>query len=169
MLIEERQSGDQQRLKSLARREKNAQQRDRYRAALLALEHLETRDIEVALDRSRRFVQRWAYAYRDGGIEGLKDKPRGGSKPRLPREREAEFKARLDAGPRPEDGVCSLRGKDAVKILDNEFGVKLTLNGIYCLLHRLGYSCLAPRPRHEKQDLKAQEQFRRRAPLLSSA
>jgi hypothetical protein len=26
----------------------------------------------------------------------------------LPREREAELKARLDAGPRPEDGVCTL-------------------------------------------------------------
>jgi hypothetical protein len=28
------------------------------------------------LQRSRGFVQRWAYAYREGGIEALKEKPR---------------------------------------------------------------------------------------------
>lgn len=167
MLIEERQIGDQQKLKSLAGKEKDAQQRDRYRAALLAVGHHETQAIEIALDRSRRFVQRWAYAYRDGGLEALKDKPRGGSKPRLLHEREVEFKARLDAGAKPEDGVCTLRGKDVVKILEKEFAVKLTLNGAYCLLHRLGYSSLVPRPRHEKQDVQAQQEFRKRAPLLS--
>lgn len=169
MLVQERQSGDQEKLKSLARGETKAQQRDRYRAVLLAIQQRETRDIEVALDRSRAFVQRWAYAYRDGGIEALKDLRRGGSKPKLPAERVAQFKARLDAGPRPEDGVCTLRGKDAVRILDQEFGVKLSLNGAYSLLHRLGYSCLMPRPRHEKQDVQAQEEFKRRAPFLSSA
>jgi transposase len=45
--------------------------------------------------------------------------------------------------------------------------VKYTLDGIYPLLHRLGYSCLAPRPRHEKQDLAAQRAFSEQsAPLL---
>jgi transposase len=124
--------------------------------------------IADALGRSRAFVQRWAYAYRDGGITSLTDKPRGGSKPKLPREMEARLKARIDAGPTREDKVCTLRGKDVQRIIREEFGVEVSLNAAYRTLHRMGYSCLAPRPRHEKQDLVAQEKFKADgAPLLS--
>lgn len=70
-------------------------------------------------------------------------------------------------GPREGDGVCTLRGKDAVRILNGEFGVAYSLNGVYDLLHRLGFSCLSPRPRHEKNDPAAMEAFKERAPLLS--
>ena len=49
-------------------------------------------------------------------------------------------------------GVCSLRGVDAVRILEAEFGVRYTLDGVYDLLHRLRLSCLVPRPRHRKND-----------------
>ncbi|MFN0134366.1 MAG: winged helix-turn-helix domain-containing protein, partial [Phycisphaerales bacterium] len=72
-----------------------------------------------------------------------------------------------DAGPTDADGVCTLRGKDVRRILEHEFGVKYTLDGVYPLLHRLGCSCLAPRPRHEKQDLAAQRKFKdESAPFL---
>jgi transposase len=77
------------------------------------------------------------------------------------------LRARLDAGPTEADKVCTLRGKDVQRILAEEMGVKLSLNAAYATLHRLGYSCLAPRPRHEKQDLAAQEKFKTEAaPLL---
>ena len=168
MHIIERQDGDVARLQSLARREKNAEQRDRYRVTMLAIDGCETGDIQDRLHRSRGFVQRWSYAYRDGGVEALRDKPRGGSKPKLPRELEAAFKARIEAGPRPEDGVCTLRGKDAQRILKNEFGVAMDLGNAYRTLHRLGYSCLKPRPRHEKNNPQAMAQFRGAAPLLSA-
>jgi transposase len=167
MLIQEREAGDVAWLRRLAVKEKDAEQKDRYLAVVHAAQGVETAVIQRMLARSRGFVQRWAYAYRDGGIGALKDKPRGGSRPKLPREQEEQLKARLDAGPRPEDGVCTLRGKDAIRIIEEMFGVKYTLNGIYPLLRRLGYSCLAPRPRHERQDQAAQKKFKQEtAPLL---
>jgi len=76
--------------------------------------------------------------------------------------------ARLDAGPTPEDKVCTLRGRDVQRILREEMDVELSLNAAYVTLHRLGYSCLAPRPRHEKQDLEAQARFKEAAPPLSA-
>jgi transposase len=168
MNIVERQDGDAAHLQAWARKTRNAEQRDRYRVAALALEGRQTQDIQERLHRSRGFVQRWAYAYRESGIAALQAKPRGGRRPKLPREQEASFTARLDAGPRAEDGVCTLRGKDAQRILDVEFGVPLSLSGAYDQLHRLGYSCLKPRPRHEKQNPHAQQEFRQHAPLLSA-
>jgi transposase len=169
MQISERVKGDIDTLVRLARREKDAEQKDRLLVAAHACGGVETADLQRMLARSRGFVQRWAYAYRDGGLGALKEQPRPGRAPTLPRAREAEFKARLDAGPTEADGVCTLRGRDVRRILEREFGVRYTLDGVYPLLHRLGYSCLAPRPRHEKQDLAAQQKFTTvSAPFLSA-
>ncbi|UCE48281.1 MAG: winged helix-turn-helix domain-containing protein, partial [Phycisphaerales bacterium] len=44
---------------------------------------------------------------------------------------------------------------------EKEFGVLYTLDGVYKLLHRLGYSCLKPRPRHEKADPAVQQAFKK--------
>ena len=163
----ERQSGDVAELRRRVRNELHAMQRDRYRAVLLAIDGHDAPAIGKTLARSRRSVQDWVYAYRDGGIEQLQPKPRPGRPTKLPREREAEFTARLEAGPRASDGgVCTLRGKDVVRILETEFGVGYTLHGAYDLLHRLGYSCLTPRPVHEKNDPAEVQHFKANAPFL---
>lgn len=169
MEVGQRESGDMERLGVLLRKERDAEQRDRYLVVFHALSGKQTLWIAGGLGRSRAFVQRWVYAYRDGGIDALKDKPRGGSKPKLPREHEARLKARIDAGPTEQDRVCTLRGRDVQRIIREEFGVEVSLNVAYRTLHRMGYSCLVPRPRHEKQDLAAQKKFKdESAPFLSA-
>lgn len=167
MLIKEREPGDVKRLRELARREKRAEQKDRLMVAVLAIEQMQTLDIQRSLCRSRGFVQRWSYAYRDGGIEAVRDKPRGGSEAKISGEKAEKLKARLDAGPTEADGVCTLRGKDIQRIAREELGTQVGLSSVYRTLERLGYSCLSPRPRHEQQDLEAQRKFKdERAPFL---
>jgi transposase len=166
MQVRERDAGDVAELTRRASLERDALRRDRCRAVLMSIAGDEAVDIAKALGRARRSVQDWAYAYRDGGIDAIQPARRKGREPKLPREREAELAARLDGGPRPSDGVCTLRGRDVVSILEREFGVRYSLGGAYDLLHRLGYSCLTPRPLHEKSDPAAIEQFKTDAPLL---
>jgi transposase len=145
-----------------------AVQRDRLRAARLALDGGEALQIAATLARSRRFVQEWAYAYRDGGVEALRPGKSSGRPTKLPREKEQAFGARMPAGATEADGgVCSLRGADAMKILEAEFGVRYTLDGVYDLLHRLKLSCLVPRPRHRKNDPQVMRRWLDDAPLLS--
>ena len=168
MLIAERTPGDVAVLRARADAEKDALRRDRYRAVLLAIDGREARDIAAAIGRARRSVQDWAYAYRDGGVDAVQPKRRVGRIPRLSPEMEARLKARLLAGPLPADGVCALRGRDVVRILEREFGVRHTIGSIYGVLARIGYSCLSPRPRHEKNDPAAIAQFRADAPFLST-
>ena len=170
MRIKERIQGDRGELKRRIHREPDAQQRDRFRSALLAIEGNTTLAIADTLARSRKFVQRWAYRYRDGGITTMTQKPLGGAKPKLDISQQIEFITRFKAGPIEADGeLCTLRGKDAVRILADEFGVQYSLTGAYQLLHRNGLSCLKPRPRHRKNDLKTMELWLKEAPLLSKA
>ncbi len=168
MNLTERTCGDLEELQRRAAAEHDALRRDRYRAVLLALAGKEAEQIAEALGRARRSVQDWAYAYRDGGIDAIQPKPRPGRTPKLPRDREAQLLARLDAGAHPDDGVCTLRGKDVVRILEQEFGVKYTLGGAYDLLWRLGYSCLTPHPLPEKSDPKAIAKLPGAVSLLSA-
>lgn len=88
MQIVERESGEMDRLRALAASETHALRRDRYRAVLLALEGEEAVVIAKAVGRSRRSVQDWAYAYRDGGIDAIQPRPRKGRPTKLPRDRE---------------------------------------------------------------------------------
>ncbi len=161
-------AGDLTRLEELVSREINAKQRDRYRAVfLVASEQLEGDEIAKRLGRSARFVDEWVARYRRGGIDALRPRKQPGRRPKLSAEQEQKLKQRLDAGPRKEDGVCTLRGRDIIRIIQEEFGVVHTLGGIYDVLRRIGYSSLLPRPRHLKNDPAAMEQFTTtRAPFL---
>lgn len=168
MNVSERSAGDVDELTLRVACGPDALQRDRYRAVLMAPEGDEAVEIAEALGRARRSVQDWVYAYRDGGVDNLLPGKSPGRPTKLPREREAAFEARPEEGPRPEDGVCTLRGRDVVSILQREFGVTYSLDGAYDLLERLGYSCPTPRPRHEENDPAAVAEFKAQAPLLSA-
>jgi len=169
MKVTVRREGDLERLDELIAREKVAVQRDRLRAVRLALDGVEALQIAATLSRSRRFVQEWAYAYRDGGVEAIRPGKSSGRPTKLPRDKEQAFRARMLGGATEADGgVCSLRGVDALKILEAEFGARYTLDGVYDLLHRLKLSCLVPRPRHRKNDPQVMQQWLEGAPLLSN-
>lgn len=168
MNITERESGDVLKLEALVGAERDAKQRDRYRVALLAIRGWKANDIAEALASSRRAVQEWAYRYRDGGIAALVPCKPKGNPPKLPPAQHDAFRQRIIDGPRDGDGVCTLRARDARDILQSEFGVAYKLQSVYDLMHRLGLSCLKPRPRHEQSDPEARRVFKEEsAPLLS--
>jgi transposase len=171
MIVVERCDGDRERLRGLIRSEKNAKQRDRFRAVLLALDGCEKADIMRTLARSKRFVEDWVYKYRDApdatqALAVLHPKKQPGASPRLAREREQEFLRRVDESPREGDGVCTLRGVDLQRILLEEFGARYSERGVYALMRRLGYSSLTPRPIHEKHDAHRAQDFKDNAPSL---
>jgi transposase len=168
MDIVERTLGDRSELLRRIGREKKAKQRDRWRAVLMALDGGDAPAIASRLGRSRRFVQAWAYAYRDGGIGAIGEKPRPGRPTTLPRDLQEQFKRRVLDGPTDADGgLCTLRGRDAQRILGVQYGVAYSLNGVYTLMARLGLACLKPRPRHRKNDPQAMAEWLERAPFLS--
>ena len=164
---------DIHRLRQLVAGERKAIQRDRYRVVLLAAQppddvELTREQIAQAVGRSRQFVDEWVGRYRRGGIDRLHARKQPGNKPSLTPEQQEAFKARLLAGPIDADGgVCTLRGREAQRVLAMEFGVPLKLSAVYAWMHRVGLSCLKPRPRHRKNNPQAMKAWLDQAPLLS--
>lgn len=148
-------------LSSLARKQKQAKLRIRWQAIVLAREGKTAPQIAASLGVARRSVQQWVQNYNRRGADGMADQPRSGRPSWLTIDQQQRLRERLDAGPRMEDGVCSLRAADVKRILEQEFGVLYALKGVYKLLHRLGYSYLCPRPRHKLADASAQEAFKK--------
>src|SRR4051794_41584403 len=58
----------------------------------------------------RQTLRDWVHRYNAEGIEGLRDRPRSGRKPRLTAEQEAELVTAVEQGPDPDrDGVVRWR------------------------------------------------------------
>lgn len=135
----------------------------RLRAVALAMLGRTAVQIAEALGCSPRAVQAWVARYNDGGPDDMGDRPRPGQPSHLPEAMVERFRARIDAGPTSDDGACTLRAKEVRTILEAEFGVAYSLSGVYALLHRLGYSCLDPRPRHRKSDPEVMDAFKKKS------
>ena len=148
-------------LQTLYRTEKNARLARRIHAVYLAAKGLSCSQIITITGAARRTIQQWVRKYNKQGIDGLKDKPRPGQPTKLHRNAELRFCKRIEAAPTKKDGVSVLNGPAIRRILEREFGVLYSMQGLYDLLHRLGYSCLCPRPQHEKADPQLQEQFKK--------
>ena len=132
----------------------------RVQTVVLAKQGRTAQDIADALGCSLKAVKNWVAQYNCGGIDALYERPRSGRPPRLDPQEYPRLKQRLDAPPRPEDGVCTFRGRDVQRILEQEFGVLMSLQAVYDLLHRFGYSSLMPRPQHEDANPEVQEFFK---------
>jgi transposase len=161
MNVTPHQLNDIDELRRRVRKETNAKQRDRYRVVLLALEGKMEPDIRRMLHRSRGFIQRWVYAYRDQGIAGLFPQSPPGKPSKLTNTQREQLKASLE-------GQTDLRrGIDFRQRIQDFFGVPYSLSGAFHVLHELGYEPLRPRPVNPKKDSEAEEAWKQAAPLLS--
>lgn len=141
----------------------------RLRAVALALGGDTASEIAEALECTPRAVQKWVARYNAGGPKALADRPGRGRKPKLATSEHDRLRRRIEAEPTPEDGTCAFHGHDVRRIVRDEFGVMLSQQAIYDLLHRLGLSSLMPRPTHRKSDPEAQARFKRGSAADSDA
>src|SRR6202049_579310 len=112
-------------------------------------EGMEHEDAARLAGLSRSAAYEWHNRYEEDGIEGLRDRPRPGRRPRVDAVTSARFKERIVAGAELErDGVVAFRAVDAQRILKEEFAIDCSLSSTYRLLHRIKLSWLTPRPRH---------------------
>ena len=132
----------------------------RHQAVVLAKQGHSAPAIARALGCSRRAVQAWVDRYNQGAWRPSRSGPDTGRPPRLAAADVPRFRDRREAGPTPEDGVCTFRCQDLRRILEEEFGVSLRRQAIDDLLHRLDSSSLMPRPQHEQANPEVQEFFK---------
>ena len=170
MNVQWKDPGDADRLRDLIAAETQAIQRDRFRVVLVAgaglgdRKELEREEMAAIVERSRQFVDTWVGRYRQQGMAGLYAKKQPGAASKLTPEQQQEFIQWLEKGPLPEEKLAAYNGPILREKIQERFGKLYSLNGVYALLHRLGYNDLMPRTTHPDTDPAVLESFKKEFP-----
>ena len=146
--------------KSLILKEKNA----RMRVRLMALAHIQDGVNRTQAARflkvSRGSVNKWVQLFISSGIDGLKEKPRSGRPSALSEVQLLQLKEYVITNSiKPTGG--RLKALLLVDYINQEFNVLYSIDNVYRLLHQLGFSWITSRSKHPKQDVEAQEHFKK--------
>ena len=154
-------AGAAKELAAALRREKRSINQIRFQAVLSVTRGNHVPMVAQWMSVSQRSVRQWVHRYNLSGLAGLQDQ-RQGRQCRMSYAQLEKIRKRLRKGAQPEDGVCSLRGCDIQRLLEQEFHVRYCRSSVYYFLHhQLGMSYLKPRPLHRKADLEAQAAFKK--------
>lgn len=168
MKVDWKDTGDANQLRVLMAAEREAKQRDRLRVVLLAGEglgqekELEREQIARVVGRSRQFVDAWVGRYRRQGLAGLYARKQPGAESKLTPHQQQELIAWLERGPAEEEKLAAYNGPILREKIREHFGKLYSLNGVYALLHRLGYNDLMPRGHHPDTDPAVLESFKKK-------
>ena len=147
----------------LARKEGDARRRLR----LMALAHLKEGkscvEVASALRVTRHAVMRWVQWFDAGGMARLAGMPHDWSTQRLPKDQEERFRQALEELQRARGGG-RVRGEEIRQLLDEQFGVAYSLNGVYDLMKRLNMVWISARAISPYADPVAQAEFKKNVP-----
>jgi len=169
MKVDWKEAADADRLRVLIAAEANAKQRDRFRVVLLAGAGLGEQkecgreQIAAVVGRARQFVDQWVGRYRKEGLAGLYARKQPGAEAKLTPEQQQQLVGWLEAGPAPEEKLAAYNGPILREKIQEHFGKVYSLNGVYALLHRLGYNDLMPRTTHPDTDPARLESFKKKS------
>ena len=114
------------------------------------------KDVAAFLGVSTRAVGKWMAAYRDGGEDGLKARPRTGAAPKLSKRRERSVLAWMAESPRAfgyADDLWTTRR--LAEVIEKRFKVRFNSNYLAEWLTRRGYTPQKPELRAVERDAPA--------------
>lgn len=138
----------------------NASLKLRYLAVQKFHEGHSRTSIAKTLNASRRLVNEWITNYLSGGFDALALKLATGQPSRLSNEQKIQLKEYVIAHAVKVQGG-RLMGKNIQKYIQETFDVSYCVRNIYRLMKELDIVWITSRSKHPKQDLAAQEAFKK--------
>lgn len=145
--------------KSEYKREKNPL----IKVKLLALHHLQSgkllKDVADIILYDEKAIRRWIRRFTQFDYEGLIEKKGRGSKPRLPKDKEDDFKDALDLLYESNKGG-RIDIEDIQSLLVDKFDCNYSRSGVYTLLDRINIVWITGRSKHPKHSDDMIEKFK---------
>jgi transposase len=154
-------------LRGEARRAKDGDQACRLVALALVLEGASRTAAARAGGMDRQTLRDWVIRYNEAGVDGLRDRPRSGRRPRLNAAQLAELAQLVEQGPDIDvHRVVRWRCLDLQAEIKARFDVEVSERHVGRLLKQLKFRRLSVRPRHPQADEAAQQAFKKTSPTL---
>jgi transposase len=113
------------------------------------------------LQVSPRSIFRWVTKFKEHGIAGLQDQPKGHMKAKLNDAQKARIKAWLIAGTDASGERIHWTLNTLKREIEKEFAVTVGTTPLWNHLRRMGLVLKKPRPMHDKADPESQEAFKK--------
>ncbi len=110
---------------------------------------------------SRNTLWQWITRFREFGVEGLQDKPKGHNPAKLSREQKAEIAVWLRKGKNRAGEVVHWTITKLAQEIQLVFNIKLSYMPLWLTVHNLGFRQKVPRPAHLSADLEKQAEFKK--------
>ncbi len=121
-----------------------------------------TRKLESLYNTSFKQICNWVHQFEKEGIEGLRDKPKTGRKPRLNKEQKEELKKVMQNN-RPDDygyNTATWNGPILIDYISNKYGIHYKKAQIYNILKSFGLTYQKGRSRYPEANEKIREEFK---------
>lgn len=118
-------------------------------------------EVAEILQCSVRSVFRWIHKFRDGGIDGLRDKPKGHMRSKLTEESKASILKWVEQGKNAGGESVNWTLDKLRKELEDVFDISIGITSLWKQLKKMDLVLRRPRPIHCKTDKQVQEEFKK--------
>lgn len=130
------------------------------KAILASAEHPVDRVASV-IQVSVRSIFRWVSKFKEEGISGLKDRPKGHMKSKLTQEQLVQIEEWIVKGKNSQEEPIHWTLAKLQKEIERIFGIHIGITPLWKHMRRQGFVLKRPRPVHVKANPEAQEAFKK--------
>jgi len=130
------------------------------KAIIAAAEH-PVEHVADILKVSARSIFRWITKFKEGSVEGLRDRPKGHMRSKLAEDHKKEIEQWIVSGKNGQGETVHWTLQKLKRELEKEFGVDIGKTPLWKHLKKMGLVLKKPRPVHAKADINAQEDFKK--------
>jgi transposase len=130
------------------------------KAIIVSAEH-PVENVARVLKVSARSIFRWITKFKEGGVEGLMDRPKGQMRSKLTEEHKKQIEQWIVSGKNAQEEMVHWTLKRLKKELAKELGIQIGTTPLWKHLKKMGLVLKKPRPVHAKADKSAQEAFKK--------
>jgi transposase len=118
--------------------------------------------VSSVIGKDRVTVWRWIKAFKDNGVDGLIDKPKGHNPSKLNEEQRAQIATWLNTGKNSKGEPTHWTLKKISMFIEEEYGIKITKTPLWMTIQGMGFRQKVPRQTHASADKEKQSAFKKK-------
>jgi transposase len=129
--------------------------------AIISCANHQVETVSSVIGRDRVTVWRWIKAFKESGVDGLMDKPRGHNPSKLNEEQREQIAIWLNTGKNSQGESTHWTLKKLSVTIEEEYGIKLTKTPLWITIQSMGFRQKVPRQTHASADREKQNAFKK--------